>query len=79
VGPAAYEALTAQTMLSFWREPPERIERTFAALAGGPLAVAELAERLGEPLVGVLERISRLAKMELVELDPGEDPPAAEG
>jgi glycosyltransferase involved in cell wall biosynthesis len=72
-GPAEYAALCQQTMLSFWRVPEERIERTFAALDAGPLALDALAARLGEPLLATLECVARLAKMELVELAPGEE------
>jgi starch synthase len=72
-GPAAYAALTRDgSMLSVWREPPERIALTFAAMAGGPLKVVDLAAGLGEPVPVVVERIARLAKMELVALSSGQ-------
>ena len=72
-GPAAYAPLTDQTMFRFWREPPERIERTFAALAAGPLTLGELAARLGEATPALVERVGRLAKMELIRLSDGEE------
>jgi glycosyltransferase involved in cell wall biosynthesis len=67
-GAKAYETLTGLSIFSFWRAPSEPIEGTFAALADGPLPLAELAERLGEPLAATQERVARLAKMELVTL-----------
>jgi hypothetical protein len=74
-GAQAHRELTAQTMLSFWKATPEQTEQAFAALGGETLTLAELADRLGEPLAGVIERMARFAKMELVELSPpvGED------
>jgi glycosyltransferase involved in cell wall biosynthesis len=73
-GPAAYQALTSQAMLSFWKSPPETIERIFAEL-DAELTLAELAERLQEPVALTIERVARLAKMELVKLRRGEEEP----
>lgn len=69
---AAYEALTAHSMHSYWRSPADVVGRTLAACGGEGIALGRLAEQLGEPLLAVLERVARLAKMELVTLAPGE-------
>jgi glycosyltransferase involved in cell wall biosynthesis len=69
---AAHAALTEQVMLSFWRASPEWIERAFGALGAEVLTLEALAARLGEPVAPTLERVARLAKMELVQLLPGE-------
>ncbi|HKR88934.1 MAG TPA: glycosyltransferase family 4 protein [Phenylobacterium sp.] len=68
---AAYEAMTGHPMFMHWRESPDVVARTLEACAGEGLGVAELAARLGEPARTVVERLSRLAKMELVMLEPG--------
>lgn len=69
---AAYEALTAHPMHANWRPPTEAVGRTLAACGGEGDSLAALAEQLGEPLPTVIERVARLAKMELVALAPGE-------
>jgi glycosyltransferase involved in cell wall biosynthesis len=69
---AAYEALTAHPMHAHWRPSTDAVERTLAACGGEEVALAALAERLGEPLMTVIERVARLAKMELVTLAPGQ-------
>jgi len=69
---AAYEALTAHPMHGNWRPPTEAVARTLAACRGEGASLAALAERLGEPSGTVIERVARLAKMELVTLAPGE-------
>ena len=69
---AAYEALTGQMMLSFWRASPELVGRTLAAAQGEGITLAELARGLGEAPETAIERVARLAKMGLVELAPGE-------
>jgi hypothetical protein len=66
---AAYEAMTAQPMFSHWREASDVVARTLEA-AGEGLAIADLAARLGQPVRLAVERLSRLAKMELVMLEP---------
>jgi glycosyltransferase involved in cell wall biosynthesis len=67
----AYAALVVHPMHRTWSSPPELIGRTLAA-CGGQTTVGRLAAALGEPLPAVLERVARLAKMELVILEPGE-------
>jgi hypothetical protein len=69
---AAYEALTAHPFHGFWRAPPELVGRTLAACAGEGCSIAVLAETLGEPTGPVIERVSRLAKLELVTCAPDE-------
>jgi glycosyltransferase involved in cell wall biosynthesis len=66
---ATYEAMTAQPMFTHWREASDVIARTLEA-AGEGLAIADLAARLEQPVRLVVERLSRLAKMELVMLEP---------
>ena len=66
---AGYEAITAHTMFTYWRSPPELVGRVLAACADG-LGVAELAAQLAEPPLTVLELIARLAKMELLFIEP---------
>lgn len=69
---AAYAALTAHGMHANWRSEPEVVARTLAACGGDGIGLASLAEQLGEPPLAVLERVARLAKLELVTLAPGE-------
>ncbi|CAN7202590.1 glycosyltransferase family 4 protein [Phenylobacterium sp. LjRoot219] len=70
---AAYKALTTEGgMHALWRSPPEVIGRTLAACGGAGTRLAQLAELLGEPQLAVLERVARLAKLELVTLAAGE-------
>jgi len=69
---AAYAALTAHPMHAYWRAPTDAVGRTLAASGGEGIGLAALARQLGEPLVTVIERVARLAKMELVTLAPGE-------
>lgn len=66
---AAYEALTAHVMFMYWRAAPDEVARTLAACADETLSVAELAAKLAEAPRVVLERLARLAKMELVTLE----------
>lgn len=68
---AAYEAMAAHPMFMHWRSPADLVERTLAACTGAGLSVAELAAQLAEPPAAVVERVARLAKMELVRLEPG--------
>jgi glycosyltransferase involved in cell wall biosynthesis len=67
-----YAALVAHPMHSTWRCEPEVAGRTLAACGGAGTTVQHLADQLREPLLAVLERVARLAKMELVILDAGE-------
>jgi glycosyltransferase involved in cell wall biosynthesis len=67
-----YAALVAHTMHQMWRSEPEAIGRLLAACAGAGTTVQRLADQLREPLPVILERVARLAKMELVVLAPGE-------
>jgi hypothetical protein len=59
-------------MHQMWRSEPEAIGRLLAACAGAGTTVQRLADQLREPLPVILERVARLAKMELVVLAPGE-------
>lgn len=69
---AAYETLTAHPTHSFWRAPPEFVSRVLADCAGEGATVRTLVEALGEPAPRVIERLGRLAKLELVALAPGQ-------
>jgi len=68
----SYAALIAHPMHQPWRSAPEQVERTLAACRGAGTTVQHLADQLREPVAGVLERVARLAKMELVILEAGE-------
>ncbi|CAN7558186.1 glycosyltransferase family 4 protein [Phenylobacterium sp. LjRoot225] len=67
-----YATLVAHTMHQGWRSEPELVGRTLAACGGEGTTVQRLAELLREPVPAVLERVARLAKLELVILAPGE-------
>jgi hypothetical protein len=72
----AYEMMTKHPMFMYWRAQPDLVGRTLEACGGDGIGVAELAARLEEPVRAVVERLARLAKMELVTLEPGAAPAA---
>ncbi|MBS0334902.1 MAG: glycosyltransferase family 4 protein [Proteobacteria bacterium] len=68
--PDAYaEAMTLE-IANHWRVVDVVFQRVHAALAGGPLTVAELGETLGFGPALVAEVVARLAKFEAVTLSP---------
>ena len=65
---AKYAELTARPMLSFWRLPPELAGEILDAAADEPVAIGEIARRLGKNSDMMIEQIARLAKLNLVTL-----------
>ncbi|RYD87863.1 MAG: glycosyltransferase, partial [Sphingomonadales bacterium] len=66
---AAYEALIGQRIFALWKMPPDIAAHLIAA-AAEPVSVAELARHIGQGVGVTSELVARLAKMNLVTLDP---------
>jgi len=63
---AAFEALVARPIFSFWRLDPAMAERVIAAAQAGPLPIRIIAEQAGLNDGRAIEHIARLAKMNLL-------------